>query len=248
MNKWLVGGFICLILIIFYYSYVLFVKNNTTTCTGNTPYNNNGTCVSSCTNGKLLSGTNCVDNCTSVLPYNDNGTCVSSCPITKYNNVSNICVNKINFPVTNTIPATVVISYNSYLWNNNWGIPSGVTNPFNSSDTWIYTSSKDYTGTSTDNSQHSFQINYNNTSTSIINATLNAMADSAIISISINNTNIPFVTNSKLVIVQITLLPGINLIDINAINSDGTFGGLVFNIKDNLGNVLLRSSANVMIS
>jgi hypothetical protein len=217
-------------------------------CTGTSPFNNNGTCVVNCpaTSPYNNNGT-CVASCSAPLQYpNKNGTCVASCPSGTYVN-NGTCVDNINFPVTSIIPATVLTKYGTTYWTTTPWLPSGTTNPFTSDDSWIYTNLSDVTAG--DLLRHVFQLNYTNNTPTSKNATLNIVVDDYLASVRINNNPLTYTSGIyKLNTLPIILLPGINLIEITTQKLDTKHkqSGLIFNIKDNLGNVLARSDNNVM--
>ena len=133
-------------------------------------------------------------------------------------------INTINNPITYLNSCTVLGNYGIGPWGWSWGITG--TNPFTSSDMWIYTTANDLTNANT--TQYSFQQSYIATTT--ISASLTFMADNNVNAIYINKINVTpaYTINNINITMAITLLPGTNLIDLYCQNSAPGPAGLVF--------------------
>ena len=152
--------------------------------------------------------------------------------------------------MTNTLSSAILCNYGTGPWGSAWGI-SISPHPFytNWTNYWIYTKSSDIS--SADNNQYSFQqscVSYSSTS---LSASLTAMCDNYINYVYVNNIQITnyrtFGCNNSQRI-NITLLPGINLIEFYCQNVDGPGpAGLIFYVTHGTtGQLLCQSNTTVM--
>ena len=155
----------------------------------------------------------------------------------------------VNNPVTNTLPCAVLCAYGGGQWGTTWAITVS-PNPFNTTswtNYWIYTTSNDINNAN--GYQYSFQKSYVSYSTTSLLASLVVMVDNYLNYIYLNNISITTYRqygSSAIGTINITLLPGTNLIDFYCQNVNGP-ASLIFYVKKNTtGELLCQSDASLM--
>ena len=153
-------------------------------------------------------------------------------------------VSSITNPVTNTLSASSLGAYGIIPWYTSWGITS--TNPFTSSNYWIYNSSN--SAAWADGLQWSFQQSY--VLATATKATIYFLVDNNLNALYVNNINVivPSSTyNNNNSAVTVALYPGTNLIDFYCKNlhtpgASPNPSGIIYLVKNTTTNTLLFQS------